>query len=202
MAILRMMVKLGMSFRCGLTILYSFRGKLDFGLYWWLYISETSKKMLISLWHVGIRIITRVHPSSPVNQLLTGLTIPDISEFIKFLLIKRVYMKTKIKFQMTNLSNLRRPSVPIRQTTKYNLRERTVNMHSSRKDWLLSYALDMASWLANKIKASKSAVRPETLLFRKMFGNRVHNDTIITRLCELAEKSNSWLEQKRCQILV
>ena len=108
-------------------------------------------------------------------------------------------MKTKIKLQMTNLSNNRRSIVPT-QSNKYNLRARAINLPTSIQDWLLSYALDMASWLENTIKVSKSSVLPETVLFRKMFGNRIHKDTDIKTICELAEKSNSWLEKKRCQI--
>ena len=177
--ILRVLVGLKMKFKKLLSICYSFRGKLTFGLFWWLRISDSNSERLCRFWRVAIRTIAGIEPSSPIDDFLTAMSIPALDQFIVFLLAKRQF-DGKILIEK---------DIQAARQTIYNLRPRPPKepeVHS-----LLRQSSDLVSWLRDEVK-KKPKASPVGLLRRRMFGNKPHPDTDISELVKSANLKNSY----------
>ena len=179
--LLRILLKLGLSFRKGLNIAYSFRNKLTFGLVWWHQISETTKNRLCQLWRIAIRAIARIHPSSPIDNFMSAMSIPALEDFTVYLLTQR---KFDGKFLMKNIEEVEQ-----RPSHSYRLRPR--KSAPDQVHWLHRRSNELLIWLNQRV-ASFPKRSPKEMLRRKMFGMRPHPDTDISELVRLANGMNSF----------
>ena len=90
--LLRKFKKLGMSSQSGLQIAYAFRGKLNFGIFWWTFLSDTQRNELNVLWRKAVRIVYGLHRSTPVAEFMKALAIPDLTNFIIYLIARRRFI--------------------------------------------------------------------------------------------------------------
>ena len=178
--ILRIIVRLGLNFRKGLAVIYSFRGKLSYGLLWWLYASKTTQERLCQLWRIAVRIVARIEPSSPLEDFMKAASIPAMDKFIIYLLVKRQFRGKFIREENLQEEEYR--------SHKYNLRPREAQQKQPQNR-LLQEAGSLLDWL--NTEALKSPDRsPDMMLRRKMFGLRLDPNTDISELVKLANAGN------------
>ena len=181
--ILRILVKIGMPFKKLLSVCYSFRGKLTFGLYWWLQLSKTNQNKLCSMWRIAIRIAAGLEPTTPTEDFFKALAIPPLDKFVSFLLTKRRFeekFEPKEKDEITARSS----------STRYNLRPRPQPADQPQVN-LLTESTTLLHWLQKETKL-KPTQSPMSLLKRKMFGNKMHPDTNILEIVKVANRKNKF----------
>ena len=167
-----------------LKLCYSFRGKLTYGLYWWMFISKTNQERLCRFWRIGIRLAAGLEDSSPLDDFCKALAIPKLDEFIIFLLTKRQFCKNDDDDDFDDNSKQTNEN-----KTKYNLRPRNSKEYESPN--LLTKPRLLVNWLRDQVRLRPKR-SPTGLLRVKMFGHKPHPDTDIRELIKLANRKNTF----------
>ena len=179
-----MMKKLRLPFKKSLQLCYSFRGKLTYGLYWWMMISKTNQEKLCRFWRVGIRLAAGLEPSTPLDDFCSALAIPKLDDFIVFLLTKRQFYKNDDDNGFDEMEEEIGSG-----TTRYNLRPRQRKQHDSSE--LILRPRQLVKWLREQVRL-KPERSPAGMLRYKMFGHKPHPDTDICELVKSANHKNSF----------
>jgi len=200
--ILRKIVRTGIYFSKALTILFSFRTRLTFGLWWWENLSLSNIEELEGMWRKAVRVIAKFPPKSSTKTLFQTMQIETLQTTVENFM---AFWRIKVDYSITNNNDEQKNTeTKVLHQKRYNLRSSTVhkitetNISSNKQRKIFENSTKILNNLRTAWEKNPGA-DPKRLLDKlRYLGNKeIRKDSkVLIYLRDVAEKDASKYRDK------
>ena len=199
--ILRKIIRTGIYFNKALTILFSFRTRLTFGLWWYEFLSQSNIEELENMWRKAVRVIAKFPPKSSTTTLFQTMQIEKLQNTVENFM---AFWRIKVDYSNNNNSSDDECTESNNYQHKYNLRSTTSQKNSTSKKMSNGQRkiFENSTKILEKLKESwekNPGADPKRLLDKlRYLGNREirKDDKVLTCLRNEAEKEAKKYREK------